>query len=150
MERICKKCNIEKPIEEFGKYSSKGRTYSRWQCIPCELQRNREYLASKGTYNADRCRVYTRTKKWNLTEGGYEAMFDAQGGVCAICGSPPDDNKSLAVDHDHSCCPEKKSCGKCIRKLLCDNCNNGLGRFKDDIDRLEKAIVYLRAHRTQS
>jgi hypothetical protein len=49
----------------------------------------------------------------------------------------------LAVDHDHNCCPSKKTCGKCIRGLLCMDCNRGLGYFRDDTARLDRAISYL-------
>jgi hypothetical protein len=51
--------------------------------------------------------------------------------------------KAFAVDHDHSCCPGRKACGKCIRGLLCANCNQGLGKFKDDPKLLRNAIDYL-------
>lgn len=61
-------------------------------------------------------------------------MKNSQGGVCAICECP--DKKRLSVDHDHQT-------GK-IRGLLCANCNLALGNFKDDPDRLAKAIVYLK------
>jgi hypothetical protein len=40
----------------------------------------------------------------------------------------------LAVDHDHSCCPGARSCGSCIRALLCYNCNRFMGR----VDKSEK------------
>lgn len=52
-------------------------------------------------------------------------MLQEQGGVCAICKQPPRRNK-LHVDHDHSCCPGKRSCGRCIRGLLCASCNSKL------------------------
>lgn len=63
----------------------------------------------------------------------YEALLQAQGGVCAICEKPPTETlrfqyktRRLEVDHDHACCPGKKSCGKCIRGLLCLHCNSRL------------------------
>lgn len=39
------------------------------------------------------------------------------------------------IDHDHSS-------GK-VRMLLCNHCNRGLGAFKDSIDNLIKAAMYL-------
>ena len=67
----------------------------------------------------------------------YNALERHQGGVCAICRRPPT-NRPLAVDHDHGT-------GK-NRGLLCFNCNGGLGLFRDDIDILEAAILYLKKH----
>jgi hypothetical protein len=52
--------------------------------------------------------------------------------------------KFLHVDHDHACCPGPKSCGKCVRFLLCDKCNVGLGSFSDDPLRMAKAIIALK------
>lgn len=59
--------------------------------------------------------------------------------LCDICG----DATELHVDHDHKCCPGKYSCGQCVCGFLCNNCNNGLGRFKDDPNRLRKAAEYI-------
>jgi hypothetical protein len=73
----------------------------------------------------------------------YKQMLDGQGGVCAICGEPPVEGKNLSIDHDHSCCPGRTTCGKCIRGLLCNGCNLGIGYLKDDIERLRKAMAYL-------
>ena len=38
------------------------------------------------------------------------------------------------MDHYHKCCPGKTSCGKCVRGLLCGNCNTILGRQRDDAE----------------
>lgn len=72
----------------------------------------------------------------------YNKIFNHQNGVCAICHKPETKickktNKPfmLSVDHIHES-------GK-VRGLLCGNCNNGLGRFKDSIQSLENAINYL-------
>lgn len=42
---------------------------------------------------------------------------------------------NLVKDHDHVT-------GK-AREWICDSCNTGLGRFKDNIEILKKAINYL-------
>ena len=63
-------------------------------------------------------------------------MLEAQDGVCAICGKTPQQNiKRLYVDHDHETGD--------VRGLLCQQCNIGLGAFRDDKAVLHKAIKYL-------
>lgn len=64
-----------------------------------------------------------------MTLEEYNAKLEAQGGVCALCKSPPK-VMPLHVDHDHSCCPGKKTCGNCIRGLVCWNCNVFLGKLE--------------------
>ncbi|MFJ6281387.1 endonuclease domain-containing protein [Arthrobacter subterraneus] len=67
-----------------------------------------------------------------------------QGECCRICRLPFGDGVTrLSIDHDHACCPGDYSCGKCIRGLLCPNCNRGLGLFKDDAALLQSASSYL-------
>jgi hypothetical protein len=46
------------------------------------------------------------------------------------------DRKQFPVDHDHKT-------GK-IRGILCDSCNRGIGIFKDDVNKLNEAIQYLK------
>jgi hypothetical protein len=60
-----------------------------------------------------------------------------QDGRCAICGVLEEDaaRGRLAVDHDHET--------NAIRGLLCNNCNVGLGHFKDNEKLLLAAIEYL-------
>lgn len=83
-------------------------------------------------------------KYYRLTPEEYQEQFTKQGGGCAICGRV-DPDKRLAVDHNHGCCPaEKKACGKCVRGLLCQNCNQVLGKFKEDLELFLKAAEYLR------
>ena len=61
-----------------------------------------------------------------MTLEQYDALLSAQGGVCAICSRPPT-KQFLAVDHDHACCPGSRTCGQCVRGLLCGHCNRQLG-----------------------
>lgn len=82
--------------------------------------------------------------KFGLTRNTYEALLAAQGGACAICDRPQWGNgNKYAVDHDHACCPGVKSCGKCVRGLLCNSCNSALGMMDDQPERLRKAAAYL-------
>jgi hypothetical protein len=68
--------------------------------------------------------------------------------MCQICRDPFDDVSSAHVDHDHSCCPGKQSCGKCIRGALCGHCNRALGILKDDVSIIESAAQYLRSYQS--
>lgn len=81
--------------------------------------------------------------RFSITPDVYSQMLAAQGGVCAICQKECVTGKNLAVDHDHSCCPGKRSCGACIRGLLCSFCNTGIGFFSESPESLVRAIAYL-------
>lgn len=77
---------------------------------------------------------------YGVTPEQFEQMLATQGGVCAICGTDQWDSKGRGpnVDHDHTT-------GK-VRGILCNSCNNGLGRFRDDTALLLAAVKYLEAH----
>jgi Recombination endonuclease VII len=87
--------------------------------------------------------------RYHVTPEWYDEQLERQGGACAICGSTNAEGRGrgggrFAVDHDHACCPERgKSCGMCVRGLLCSTCNKALGGFRDDPVRLASAIAYL-------
>lgn len=80
-------------------------------------------------------------ERYGLSSIDYESMYEAQGGGCAICGREDSgvvNRQLLCVDHDHDT-------GE-VRGLLCDSCNNGLGRFKDSPELLMSALQYLQRH----
>lgn len=87
--------------------------------------------------------------RYNITLEQYNKMYEDQKGVCQICNEPETyldqfkNPKALAVDHDHSCCPEETSCGECVRGLICQNCNLLLGVAKDNISLLLNSAAYL-------
>ena len=81
-------------------------------------------------------------RRMNLSGARYDEMLAAQDGKCAICQSPPL-AKRLSIDHDHSCCPGPDSCGKCIRALLCQKCNTGIGMLQDNAVIIEAARQYI-------
>lgn len=84
-------------------------------------------------------------KRWKLTLEQYYKMWADQDNKCAICSKELTDGKLGAhVDHDHKCCDSKSSCGKCIRGILCMDCNNLIERAKEDELILIAAGDYLR------
>jgi hypothetical protein len=68
-------------------------------------------------------------RTYNITQEQYDTMLKEQNYVCAFppCGKRIEINgKSLSVDHDHDCCSGSKSCGKCIRGILCQSHNSAV------------------------
>lgn len=106
------------------------------------LDRNNEIKKKAFRENPELYRWRTIFAKYKMTKAMYEGLLESQDGVCAICKNPPNRNY-LAVDHDHSCCPGTKSCGECIRGLLCGSCNSFLGRVDDNPETL---IRYLKKY----
>lgn len=95
--------------------------------------------------NPDRFRQYELKEHYNLSIERYNEIVEEQNGLCPICNTAPDgQRKSMVVDHDHKCCPtKKKSCGKCIRGLICDTCNRAIGMLGDCPNVLRNAAAYL-------
>lgn len=90
---------------------------------------------------------HNRKSSWKRKGLNPEKVLDLlenHNGRCDICGTktPLGQGECFKVDHDH------KS-GK-LRGLLCNNCNCGLGHFKDDPVRLRKAIKYLKSHKGEN
>ncbi|AMS02706.1 endonuclease VII [Gordonia phage Yvonnetastic] len=70
-------------------------------------------------------------------------ILEQQDGRCAICRSEFSEENRMVIDHDHSCCSGGKSCGGCVRGILCFRCNWGLGSFMDNPQSLRMAADYL-------
>ena len=76
-------------------------------------------------------RRYHLKSRYGITPELFDAVLVAQGGVCAICERDLFDDHFTCVDHDHSCCPGKQTCGACVRGLLCRVCNVWLRSLED-------------------
>jgi hypothetical protein len=91
-------------------------------------------------------------REYGITLEEYDERRAAQDYRCAICQRHEDEldrhptkvmtdgtqalGAALVVDHCHRT--------GAVRKLLCHKCNQGLGHFQDDPERLEAAARYLR------
>lgn len=62
-------------------------------------------------------------------------LYAAQDGKCAICLTTLMDEFAGTVDHDHT--------SREIRGMLCQNCNKGLGCFRDSSRFMIAAALYL-------
>lgn len=119
------------------------------RCKDCDP----EGRARPAPYPGPRCATHHRARQaalrkarhekrqqqvYGLAPGEYDRLYEAQGGLCAICGPVTGYNGStrrLSTDHDHQT--------GLVRGLLCKHCNDMLGRFRDDASILLRAIWYL-------
>jgi hypothetical protein len=105
--------------------------------------RNRRYKANHPEKTIDDRRKW----QYNITPDQYKQMLEEQQNRCKVCTVELSCAQRLTmpcIDHDHRCCPAKKSCGKCVRGIICYGCNVVLGFSKDNIVILENAIQYLK------
>jgi hypothetical protein len=80
--------------------------------------------------------------KYDLTQVQWDALFDSQGRCCAICRTDTPGFDRWATDHDHSCCPGQRTCGKCVRAILCITCNTMVG-FIESNPNFAEALNYV-------
>jgi len=118
--KICKRCKIEKSIEEYYLHS-----LGKWpepNCIPCTAIVKREYRLMK---------------QYGLTVEKYDELLFLQNGKCAICLLDFSEMKNPPhIDHDHTT-------GE-VRGLLCSKCNPAIGLLQDDYKLCLNAAKYLK------
>ena len=118
----------------------KAQGYSKSNCYWKETISNKDAAANQRAHrkrDPDRFKGYDLKRSYGITLEEFKSMKESQGNVCKVCKLPEPHNRELAVDHCHIT-------GK-VRGLLCTNCNQGLGLFKDNRDLLLSAIKYLGA-----
>jgi hypothetical protein len=137
----CLRCDQVKPLTAFRpRRQVFGMGTESW-CRPCANAYEMERRNARETYEQRRDINLRYNHGISLDE--YDSMHAEQGGVCAICGLPETRVfkgrvGKLHVDHNHVT-------GR-LRALLCRACNNGLGSFGDDVERLKAAIAYIERH----
>lgn len=122
--KICNICHVLKDNSEFeiNQTDAKGRKTTRPSCRECRKNINGVNLNSEDSKKMD------KQKPSGVV-------------TCPICGktSIVGVTANIVKDHNH-----KTGKG---RAWICDSCNTGLGRFKDDITLLKKAIDYLKKYK---
>lgn len=114
---------------------------------------NQAYYSVKGEEMRIQANRASLKYLYNLSDEQRRQMFENQEGLCANCSKPiclcsgsetgHRCKTRACIDHDHSCCTGIKSCGNCVRGLMCHSCNVGLGGFRDLLHLLRNAISYL-------
>jgi len=139
-EKVCEICKIKyQPTTNgqkrcgswYGKTGCSYKYFLEYSKKKRKLQTEREKL--NPNYSAI-MRDRRLINKYNISQLDYELLVKKQDGKCVICRK----DNTLVVDHNHKT-------GN-IRELLCDKCNLGLGNFKDNIELLSNAIMYLKKH----
>lgn len=140
-EKRCKGCLHVLPIDQFTKKAASADGYE-YSCKACKAGYMRAWRtlnpkrdkASKNRWlavpeNRAKSSFANRASRYGMSSGEL-ASFLTDNPNCAICGLPGEH-----LDHDHGT-------GR-LRGHLCNNCNKGLGHFKDSPARLANAITYL-------
>ncbi len=131
--KICQICNQPKSSEEY-----KSEHHHCKVCISCIKEKHKQVARVYG--RTDRKRENQYLKRYGITLQDYDNLLIKQQNCCAICNTHIANlSTRLHVDHCHKT--------KKVRGLLCFNCNQGIGRFKDSLEIIEKAKDYLIMHR---
>lgn len=122
----------------YTRFKRNGTTESLNDVI--ENNKVYKYAKQEITYH----REYNLMYKYKLDKETYETMI-ANG--CHVCGEYTERN--LHVDHDHNCCSgQGATCGNCVRGVLCNRCNQTVGKYeaglmRDDNPLKDKIKEYL-------
>ncbi|MDI9336815.1 MAG: Hpy99I family type II restriction endonuclease [Alphaproteobacteria bacterium] len=123
--KICNICHVLKETNEFdiNQTDAKGIKTTRPSCKDCRKKIDGAQL------------LLEEKKKMDELKPPLKSVF-----VCPICEkrSIVGITANLVRDHDHET-------GK-AREWICDSCNTGLGRFKDNIDFIKKVVKYLKKY----
>lgn len=149
----CKSCannrSKEYRVANAQLISDRDKKY-RADNIDTIKERKKRYNDQNKDSNSIRCKAYREIpenkskiaksrihKKYGLDLIQYHTLLAFQAGCCAICKVKFGDEKTTRghVDHSHAT-------GK-VRGLLCMNCNQALGKMRDNPETLRSAADYL-------
>ena len=135
--KVCKICRMRSQRKHLTGTDDGFKDIGTWNRDKTHCPRGHAY-AEHGRNNPNgtrSCRICqsigAKLRAYGLTEDELDALMDRAEGCCEICLQEAE----LHVDHDHAT--------GAVRGLLCTNCNNGLGRFRDKPDLLRSAADYL-------
>lgn len=80
--------------------------------------------------------------RYGVTSEEVIKIYRTQAGRCGVCDVPVDIHELGFTEHTPACIDHLHG-SRHVRGLLCNECNKGLGMFKDSRKLLESAIQYL-------
>ena len=107
-------------------------------------EKYRKWSADSYARNPEKMNTATIISAHKIHRDDYYALIEKQQNLCAICGEEEAREKDgkkmrLCLDHDHETMK--------IRGLLCHACNTGIGKLRDSVDLVRKALEYLELHK---
>lgn len=134
-KKRCPGCKTYKDLNSFNKNKAApdGLAY---HCRECQIQMRNNLKPEIREHRKTLSRNRNLMKKYKLTREMFENMRELQDHKCKICGREID--SSCHVDHDHS--------NLQVRGLLCNNCNLGLGNFKDNRKTMLSSTYYFKKY----
>ena len=123
LSRICKKCDVSKPISEFETFKVKNKDRNK---TGYEYHR----------YDCKRCRsIKSASSRYKITFDEVKKLKENES--CEICSM---DLKwsDRYIDHDHNS-------GK-VRGILCPRCNSILELFEQSKHLIEPSLNYLKKY----
>ncbi len=157
--KTCKNCKLVLPVDNFYKSGE----YLFAECKKCCSDRNRSNYATNRSarlaagkryreINETQIKIrqkhHSRKYMYGVDEVRFNSMLEDQNYLCPGCDKDLR-NAKIDVDHDHACCPGPRSCGVCVRGLLCHQCNVALGQVNDSPISLRRLADYLDNRRFQ-
>lgn len=136
-QKYCPSCGLTKHVSEYTRNSTRGDGLSGY-CRPCHRAASDRWREANKDHVTEYLRRRVRTvpehlkavrvdsrrrRAYGIEPSDYQQLLESQGGKCALCLGDDPRGHALAVDHDHACCGPRRACRKCVRGLLCNNCN---------------------------
>lgn len=120
----CSKCMTVQDLSVFGNNKNTYDGLNAW-CRYCCSASDKARRLQRKTEDPNWRRASHNWQLYRLTPEQYTKLVSKG---CHICGRT---DQTLDIDHDHSCCPGKRSCGACVRGALCRRCNLRLSYVED-------------------
>ena len=142
-QKLNKKCSICKNILPLDRFYRRENNRLKSSCISCYKSTYKKVRTDKPEHTSGVNKKAKLLYKYKMSVSVFEELLSAQGNKCSICKQYFKNDTDTCIDHNHSCCNSKLTCGKCTRGILCRRCNVALGGFRDDTTILKNAIKYL-------